>query len=212
MPIEVELKFRADTEAALETLAARVRLGGARLGPAVTVDEEDRYLDTVDGRLAAARWACRLRTRGDTVIASLKGPPEADVTADGLHRRPEVEGPALATLDPSRWPASPARDFVLRLSGGTPLHEILRLRQRRTERAVEAEGVRLGTLSLDRVDVEHDDHRLMRLFVVELELDADAAAGHARSLGAALASVDGMAPDPRTKLEHALAALAAAGR
>jgi inorganic triphosphatase YgiF len=212
MPIEVELKFRAETETALETLAARDRLGDARLGPAATVDEEDRYLDTADGRLAAARWACRLRRHGTTVIASLKGPPEADVTADGLHRRPEVEGPALATLDPSRWPSSPARDLVLRLSGRAPLHEILRLRQRRTERAVEADDVRLGTLSLDRVDVEHEDRLLMRLFVVELELAPNRPVARAASLASALASVDGMAPDPRTKLEHALAALAAAGR
>ena len=49
-------------------------LGRAVLGPARTVDETDRYLDTDDGRLAAALWACRLRSREGTTRISLKGP------------------------------------------------------------------------------------------------------------------------------------------
>jgi len=210
MPIEVELKFRADTGAALDTLTSRDALGEARLGPATTFDEEDRYVDTADGRLAAALWACRLRTRGATVIASLKGPPEPPAEAAGLHRRPEVEGPARRSLDPNGWPPSAARDLLVRLAAGAPLRETLRLRQRRTERPVELAGERLGMLSLDRVEIEHRAERLDRLFVVELELDPAAdATRHAATLGTALAEIPGLRADPLTKLEHALGAVRA---
>ena len=60
------------------------------------VDEVDRYLDTVDLRLATARWACRLRTREGRTIVSLKGPC-GTCSGDALHLRGEVEGPASAS-------------------------------------------------------------------------------------------------------------------
>ena len=75
MPTEVEARFRAESAEPLAELAGRARLGRARLGSPRTVDETDRYLDTIDGRLAAARWACRLRSREGTTRISLKGPP-----------------------------------------------------------------------------------------------------------------------------------------
>jgi inorganic triphosphatase YgiF len=211
MPVEVELKFRAESDAPLVALTRADRLGEARLGPPISYDEDDRYLDTADGRLAAARWACRLRRRGGIVIASLKGPAEL-VSPDGMHRRPEVEGPAAPSLDPRDWPSSAARDLVLRVTDGASLEEFLRLRQRRTERAVEDGGGRLGTLSLDRVDVERDARRVERLLVVELELTPEADGGDVAGLAEALTAVDGLQPDPRTKLEHALSALNPARR
>lgn len=212
-PIEVELKFVASDSAPLRRLARRERLGLARLGPPETVDEVDRYLDTDDGRLAAVRWACRLRTRGDRVIASLKGPPEAARGPAGLHRRPEVEGPATAHLDPTSWPASPARTLLLELSGGGRLAERLALHQRRTERAVLLGDARVGELSLDRVLVTRGQERGGTLWTVELELVADSAAdlGLIDALRSALAKLSGLAADRLTKLQHAQAMLRNAG-
>lgn len=206
MPIEVEAKFRADGPEPLEALAVASHLGRARLGPARTVDETDRYLDTDDGRLAAARWACRLRSREGTTRISLKGPP-AGTTAEGWHhRRPEVEGPATDRIAPESWPPSEALDFLTGLAGGRRLDELLRLDQERTERAVTLDGgPALATLTLDRVRLAAGSTDLGRLFVVELELDP--ASGGAAELGvlaSALASVPGLVAEPRTKLEHAL--------
>ena len=208
-PLEVELKFLAAGPAPLQRLVRRRRLGPARLGPPRTVDEIDRYLDTADARLGAARWACRLRSRGERVIVSLKGPPRSRPTASGLHRRPEIEGPATESLDVGAWPASPARDRLLELSGGWALGERLALRQRRTQRAVTLDGRPIGELSLDRVLVTRGGRRGGTLWSVELELNAASAAdaGLIAVLQAELQHVPDLAPDLETKLEHALAML-----
>ena len=210
---EVELKLAASDPGPLDDLAGRATLGPAQLGPARVTEELDRYLDTSDGRLSAARWACRLRTRDGRTIVSLKGPrgdtPGHDVS---LHRRPEREGPADDRPDPATWPPSPARDLLVELAAGAPLAERLVLVQQRTERTVAAHGAHAGTLSLDRVTILHGERAAGELFVVELELSADAAADEVlvASLSAALAAVDGLTPDPTSKLEHALQLVAAA--
>jgi inorganic triphosphatase YgiF len=208
MTTEVEARFQTSGPRPLESLAAVSRLGPAGLGPATASSEVDVYLDTADGALATERWACRLRTRGDRVTLSLKGPP--DRAAGGwLHRRPEAEGPATVARDPAAWPPSPARDLLERLTGGAPLVERFVLHQLRVERAVTHAAHRIGTLSLDTVDVEHDGAPVGRLHVVELELTAGTVDEAVLDpLARELEAVPGLAPEPRTKLERALALIA----
>jgi len=204
-PLELELKFQADDERPLDELAHAGELGPAQLGPASTVDETDRYIDTIDLRLAGRRWACRLRTRNGRTVVSLKGPAEHE---DGelVHRRPELEGPAADDLEPSHWPPSPARDLLRTMNGGLPMVERFTLSQRRTERSVQMAGRQWGLLSLDRSAVEHAGRRVGLLRTVELELDPSAVAAglDPEPLARALALVPGLHPDPATKLEHAL--------
>jgi inorganic triphosphatase YgiF len=207
--IEVELKLRAETDAPLRALTTMARLGPADLGPATEVLELDRYLDTADGRLATAGWACRLRTRRGSHLLSLKGPPQ-HLAGAALHRRPEIEGPADPALPPNEWPASHARARLLALSGGAPLVERLALRQRRVERSATIGGTQVGTLSLDRVEVEQDGVQRGAFVAMELELD-DAALGGGfdpAPLVAAMLATRGAAHEPHTKLERALALLA----
>ena len=206
MPTEVEAKFLAESTEPLDALAARPRLGRALLGAPRTVDETDRYLDTADGRLEAARWACRLRTRDGATRISLKGPP-GEGTGGWYHRRPEVEGAATAMIDPDGWPESAALDLLATLREGRPLVERLQLRQQRTERRVSLEdGASIGTLTLDRVRMSAHGTDLGELFVVELELDASSPGAEAELDGLAreLAAIDGLLPEPRSKLEHAI--------
>jgi inorganic triphosphatase YgiF len=206
--VEAELKYTALSERPLRELESAEMLGPAWLGVARTVAELDRYLDTADLRLTAARWACRLRTRDGRTIVSLKGPAEHR-PGDLLHLRPEVEGPADAELEAHGWPASAAREQLLGMTGGAPLVERFSLEQERTERAVSADGVRVGNLSLDRVRAMHRRIEVGRMTVVELELDPVALAtglDHA-SLSLALSGVDGLVPDPSSKFERALAML-----
>jgi inorganic triphosphatase YgiF len=207
MPTEVEAKFRADGPGPLEALASVPSLGRAALGPARTVDETDRYLDTDDRRLAAARWACRLRSREGTTRISLKGPPRDEPTEAWLHRRPEVEGPATDDIEPASWPPSEARDLLESLARGKVLAEHLRVRQRRTERSVTIDGGGpIGIVTLDEVRLASGDSDLGELFVVELELDPASERGEAAldDLAGALAAMPGLVAEPRTKLEHAL--------
>lgn len=208
MPTEVEARFRASGPEPLASLAGVPCIGPAKLGPAAASSEVDVYLDTTEGALAAARWACRLRTRGARITVSLKGPP--DQAARGwLHRRPEAEGPATEEPDPTAWPPSPARDLLERLTGGAPLVERLVLHQERVERAVRDGEQRIGTLSLDTVDVEHGGAAIGRLHVVELELSAGTEDETIlEPLAREIERIPGLAPEPRTKLERALALIA----
>ena len=204
MAVEVEARFTAKGRAPLDRLAAVETLGPAVLGRAATVHEEDRYLDTPDGRLAAARWACRLRTRGGETRVSLKGPPEHPTTG-WLHRRPEVEGPATPALDPAAWPPSDARDLLVQLSGGGPLSERFRLVQQRTERGVAIDGRAVGGLTLDMVQVERRGTPVRTMHLVEVELGPlGDAARDLDPLAEALLAEPGLVPEPRTKLELAL--------
>lgn len=205
MPVEVEARFRASGSGPLDLLASVQRLGRAALGVASTADEVDRYLDTADGQLAAAGWACRLRERAGSTRISLKGPAVEKATG-WLHRRPELEGPATSSTDPSDWPGSEARALLATLSGGAPLRERLSLAQRRTERAVMlADGRRLGTLTLDRVRILAGGRDGGELHVVELELGAEAAdEAELADPAHALASTPGLEAEPRTKLDIAL--------
>jgi inorganic triphosphatase YgiF len=212
MEIEHEAKLLAADAGALDRLASLESLDGVGLGPAAALDEVDRYVDTDDGRLAARRWACRIRTRGTTTIVSLKGPASPGDGA-GIHRRPEVEGPTDGTDDPDRWPASPARDLVDELRHGRPLLERFRLEQRRVERPMELDARPIGVLSLDHVTVRRGDRHAGTFHVAELELRPDAVPGPSaavdllRRLVVAAASFGGLEPDPSTKLERAVALL-----
>jgi inorganic triphosphatase YgiF len=202
--IEAELKYLAADERPLRELETAATLGPAALGPARRVVELDRYLDTIDHRLAALRWACRLRTREGRTIVSLKGPGEHR-PGDLVHRRPEFEGPAGAGVDPRRWPPSEARDHLLAMTDGSPLAELLRLEQQRIERDVTVGGRRVGALSLDGVRVVSNEQEIGRLRVVELELEQSAGGGFDhRPLGEALGRLPGLVPDPMSKLERAL--------
>ena len=203
--LESELKYRAEDESPLVALAGAASLGPAALGPARTVDELDRYLDTPSLRLAALHWACRLRTREGRTIVSLKGPAEHESGA-AMHERRELEGPATTDPSPSAWPPSEARARLREMTGDEPLIERVAMAQQRTERAVLGESGPIGLLSLDRVRVLAGDKEIGRLLIVELELDPVALAGGAdpRPLAAALSAVSGLHADPLTKLEHAL--------
>jgi inorganic triphosphatase YgiF len=206
--IEVELKLRAETDAPLRALAVADRLGPAQLGSAIEVQELDRYLDTPDGRLATAGWACRLRTRQGSTRISLKGPAQHAAGA-ALHRRPEIEGPADATQMPAEWPESAARQKLFELSGGMGLVERLALHQLRVERVASMDGQRVATLSLDRVKVKRGGVDGGEFLAVELELD-DAALSigfDAAPLTDAVLATRGLAAEPLTKLQRALALL-----
>lgn len=206
--VEIELKLRADTDEPLRALEAAARLGPATLARPRRVAELDRYLDTPDGRLAAARWACRLRSRDGRTWASLKGPAQ-HAADDALHRRPEAEGPVGDPRRPRSWPASAARDLVLELAGEHPLIERVALQQERIERAALVAGRRLATLSLDRVQVRRGDDPLGALRVVELELAGHHSGPDVDALLNALLAVPGLEPEPASKLERALTLLAA---
>ena len=117
--MEIEAKFSVPNRQTYRSLLRLRDTAGYVLIPTSAVQMADRYFDTADGRLLAAGYACRLRTENASVLATLKGLGGAQ---GAIHHRDEQEIQLAAwTPDATAWPASPARDLALKLSGGAPL-------------------------------------------------------------------------------------------
>ena len=207
-PEEIELKYAVLDPAAGKRLLAARRIAGFRArGRPRPVATDDRYLDTPEGALGHARIAVRVRTTAGDRLLTIKGV----TTTDGpLHRREEHEGPAGEGLDPRAWPESDARSLLLALVGDAPLREQIGLRQQRRYRTLVGDDGAEVELALDEVAVVADEHELGSFTELELELKRGAAEALA-PLGAVLAAEPGLAPVTTSKLERALALLAAAG-
>jgi CHAD domain-containing protein len=170
VPHEVELKYRVRDIAALRAWLESgwsEGLPGITLGPPRVKAVEDRYFDTTREALRSHGFGARLRRVGGRHLVTVKslspeelaadeGPrpagSEQGETAQPLHRRIELEGPASARLDPGTWPSSPARELVDELRGATRLRGLFTIRQVREVRVITgADGT--AELSLDDVRV-----------------------------------------------------------
>jgi CHAD domain-containing protein len=203
--LEIELKYRMTDVATGERLIAADDLAGfVAQGPAVTVRNEDRYLDTPDGALAAAGYAGRLRSDGKGTLITLKGLRRED-DGGAVHRREELEGPADPSTGAARWPASSARDAVLAIAGETALVDLVTVRQARHKRLYGRDGA-VVEVSVDDVEVVADGRVVERFAELELELRA----GDERALDPLadlLSEVEELMPADTSKLERALEAL-----
>ena len=207
-PVETELKLSVERPRRIARLLRE--LEGERLGafrpdrPTQRAVIVDRYLDTsIDGgRLRQRAMRARLRRRGRAVTLTVKraGAPRDD----GISARTELEGPATASLDPHRWPASAAKTALLEAIGDRPLVEIGRLRQDRLVRIVRRGDAEIE-LSLDRVDALAGGRVVGRRYELEAELKRGDEAALAE-LGAELARIPGLGPAAGSKLEFAVAA------
>ncbi|MCU0505400.1 MAG: CHAD domain-containing protein [Chloroflexi bacterium] len=206
-PLEVELKYRITGPLELETVLGYAEDAGLHAeGEAVEVRVRDRYIDTPDGRLAAAAVAARLRHRADGVVVTVKTPGSRH---GAVVRRTELESPATGSLAPSEWPASPARDVVAAHAAGEPLVEIVTLDQVRTAVDLVTDGAQVS-LTLDDVTVVAEGRVVDRFAELEAELaSGDEAALH--RLAERLAREPALAHDAGTKLERAMLAVADAG-
>jgi CHAD domain-containing protein/adenylate cyclase class IV len=204
-PIEVELKFRMTDAATGERLIAGDELDGfTALDAAETARIEDRYVDTADGALAAAGYAGRLRSGDGATVITLKGLRRAD-NGGVVHRREELEGPAIEGEAAASWPESAARDAVVRLAGEQQLAEIALIRQTRRKRRYGRDGA-VVEVSVDDVSVVADGAVVERFAELELELkEGDEAA--LEPLVDLLNEIEELVPAQTSKLERALAAV-----
>ncbi len=205
-PQEVELKLSVLDAAAIRALVLDPGAGlpgVTPLGPARSVETQDRYLDTVGGTLRGAGLAARIRISSHGRQLTVKSLAQRGVGA--VHRRLELEGAAGDGDDPRGWPPSEARDRVLVVIGAEALATVATLRQLRLQRDV-AIGSSVVELSLDEIEVAAHDGRTDRWTEFECELrsgdEADLAA-----LGAVLGGRPDLGPATTSKLDRALAAL-----
>jgi CHAD domain-containing protein len=204
-PLEIELKYRMTGTSAGERLISSDELAGfTALGPAVSVTHEDRYVDTPDGALAAAGYAGRFRTKGDTTVITLKGLTRLDA-GGATHRREELEAPADPGAPASAWPESAARDAVLAIVGEAALGDLVLIRQVRHKRDFGSDGT-VVEMSVDDVEVVMGNRVIERFAELEVELrEGDEAA--LEPLVDLLSEVEELLPAETSKLERALEAV-----
>lgn len=203
--MEIEAKFAVPDRTVYRQLARVRSLARFTIHPTRVSQIADRYFDTADGRLLRGGYACRLRTEGDVIVATLKGLGGA---AGAVHRRAEEEVRlAQWSPDPAAWPESVARTLALELTGGAALLPLFDLSQRRA-RADLLEGARrVAELSLDHVRTDLTGlRRPVRSSYYELEVEL-APAGHETDLAevaAELANTWSLQGESRSKYERAL--------
>jgi CHAD domain-containing protein len=210
-PVEIELKYRLREEAAGDRyLVAQELAGFVPITPVRSTQLEDRYIDTADGAMARAGFACRLRQTAKATTVSVKSTSRRP-DASGVHRREELEGPADRTAGPRDWPPSDARSLVLEQCGDAPLVELVTIRQLRRKRHLQA-GDTVVELSLDEVDAVARSRVVERFVELEVEL-VQGDEGQLAGMDSLLADDPGLVASTGSKLESALAAVrAASGR
>jgi CHAD domain-containing protein len=209
-PVEIELKYRLREEAAGDRYLLADELAGfVPITPVRSTQMEDRYLDTADGAMARAGFACRLRQTAKGTTVSVKSTArQAD--GSGIHRREELEGPADRTAGPRDWPPSDARSLILEQCGDAPLVELVTIRQLRQKRHLQS-GETVVELSLDEVDAVARSRVVERFVELEVEL-VQGDEGELAGMDALLAADPGLEVSTGSKLESALAAVRANGR
>jgi CHAD domain-containing protein len=206
-PVEIELKYRLVAPLEVETIVGYAADAGFTADGDVTeVPVRDVYIDTADGFLARDGVAARIRHRPDGVRITVKTPA---VRRGAMVRRTELESPATASLDPSDWPASPARDAVITHAHGEPLVETVTLEQIRRVVVVSDEHTRIE-VSLDDVRVVAGGEHIDRFGELEAELIAGDETA-LRRLAARIETDPAVLYSGGSKLQRAMAAVAAAG-
>lgn len=134
----------------------------------------DTYLDTDDWRLYRAGFALRIRKRGKQAETTMKSlASESEVP--GLRNRREISEP-IEDSNPSGIPKArgPVGERVRSLIGRHGLKPIFEIRTRRVTYALNADGERIGEVSVDDTSIPlEDDHKPFRIQRVEVETELD---------------------------------------
>ena len=206
--MEVEAKFRVPNREAYRELLRLRQIGTYMIAQVNRARVADRYFDTTDGRLLAGGYSCRLRTQGDTVVATLKG---LGASAGAVHRRDEREVALPAPLlDPADWPQSEARELALALTGGAALQPLFDLQQSRSKADLLQGARRVAEWSLDEVRAVVGQ-RPAFYYELEVELGPDGADADLEAVAQALQVDYGLTPEHNSKFMRGLEMLRARG-
>jgi len=164
--MEIVAKFALPDPGLFWRLQVVTKMAGYRLSTQKLQDICDIYLDTKDDRLFAAGYTCRRRIlpTGMSMIVTNLNKPEGPV-----HHRQKLEVALAAALPLARWPESPARELVLKLSGQQPLAPLFKIQLTRLVRVLQGHDQLLAELKLDRVSlIVNDEEQVYHELEVEL--------------------------------------------
>jgi CHAD domain-containing protein len=202
--MEIEAKYSILDERTYRALEHLPHLAGFAVTEGETHHLHDEYLDTTAHHLLAAGYACRKRSEAGRFTLALKSLG----TADGsVHRREEIkwatrEDPGAA---PGRWADNPLRDRLLDLIGERTLIPLFALEQERHLHLLRSDDGRVvAEFALDRVCVGAGEVS-QRFIELEVELIKEGGEQDLNRIVTALGEIAGLAPQPTSKFERALA-------
>lgn len=199
--MEVEAKFSIPDEQTYQRLLGATSLAGYSLEEPNLLRLHDRYVDTTEGAILAAGYACRIRQQNDLTFATLKG---LGTASGAIHRREEFEVALPRPLPPEQWPASAARDLALRLSRREPLITILEADQTRYRRHL-CDGDRVvAELNLDRLRLQQGRASSPVQLELEVELLHDTGDEALEELSRELQFGWALVPQSQSKFERGL--------
>ncbi len=201
--MEIEAKFSLPDMTTYHHLQTAGDLAGFTLSAGSEKEIHDTYLDTADRVILAAGYACRRREHEGDIQITLKGLGDS---RSAIHRREELAISLPADQPPAQWPAGPVRDRVLSLIGEAPLTPLFELHQKRFVRQITRDEQPVAELSLDQVLPSIGD-KTEPYLELEIELADRGTESDIVSVAAYLEEELGLAPEPRSKFERALALL-----
>ena len=204
--MELELKYAPADKSEADTIWEDERL--RRYADPSTIETllmKAVYFDTPDGKLGENSIAVRVRSEGERIFTTLKGPGKAE---GGLHEREEINLPCEASC----FIESPRELFksfekgreLLELIGDEPLVNLLEMRFLRRRFRINY-GASIMELSIDTGKIIGDGGE-----VPILELEIELFAGDSKDLikfGEKLSAKYKLQPENRTKLARGVAVL-----
>ncbi len=207
--MEIEAKFALPEPEVGRRLQATNAIAGFTLSSNGIKHIHDVYLDTHEGSILAAGYACRYRVQDDGVLITIEPLQTAD---SAIHRREEIEamipvtqasGDMLKTV--AEWP-SPVRDCILPLIGDNSLVPLAQLNQTRLFRLVEQNSRLVAEMSLDAVCADTASRHLA-FFELEVELMPQGTEDDLAKIAGVLQHEWKLLPERRSKFERVLAFL-----
>ena len=202
MSEEIESRYLVPDRPIFDHLCRVRRLGEMRVAHRRTQRLRDVYLDTPGRALLRQGWASRVRRSRGSCIVTLKGPRHGQ---GAVWERAQFEvSLAQPSLRVEEWPAGDVRTRIQELTGGSALSELVRLRQVRHCAELWDDDRLVGELSLDVVNMAGKglEHTSLML---EAELAESGTSEDLDVLDDTLINVYGLVPEPRSKLQRALA-------
>jgi len=212
--LEVEWQFAAPDIAGVASWLAEARVPGYTVTPGPTKDLHDTYFDSPDWRIHAARYTCRVRTKGTSSELTLKAMAEAQSSmrsrrelTETLERaeRALAQAPERTELASPVFAPGPAGQLIRTAVGRRPVMPIFSLHTHRQTFVLADEAGTIGEIAVDETTVPVAETEPYRFSRVEVEVDADAVERAGRFVDL-LVAAGGLTPAGSSKFEAALAA------
>jgi CHAD domain-containing protein len=199
--METEAKFIVPDAATFDRIRAATQFGPYTRAGEQVKPVHDRYVDTPDHRFFGHHYYARLRESNGTLLVTLKS--LGNGAQGAVHSREEyqTEVPGLSV---SAWPAGEVRRLAEEIAGDAPLTELVTFDQTRHVSILRDGEREVAELSLDEVVVAGAQGPV-RAYELEAELRPDGTPADLEALARIFSEEYGLAPQPRSKFERALA-------